>query len=60
MDADYTAPPFSQSEPDQDKLPIMLSLLDRIGQWISSWQAPVSDMWQSVQFTRFRVQSAQV
>ncbi|KWU47479.1 hypothetical protein RHOSPDRAFT_30906 [Rhodotorula sp. JG-1b] len=36
-----------ESEPDQDKLPVMLSLLDRIGQWISSWQAPVSDMWQS-------------
>lgn len=45
--------PFSQSEPDKDKLPVMLSLLDRIGQWISSWQAPVSDMWQSVKSSRF-------
>lgn len=45
--------PFSQSEPDQDKLPVMLSLLDRIGQWISSWQAPVSDMWQSVKSSRY-------
>ncbi|GAA5986672.1 hypothetical protein JCM10908_003852 [Rhodotorula pacifica] len=32
---------------DSDRLAVMLSLLDRIGQWISRWQTPVTDIWES-------------
>lgn len=37
----------------------MLSLLDRIGTWIASWQTPVSEVWEFVRQSTCRVQQLQ-